>query len=110
MAWSPDKYEQFKKERYAPFEDLLKLVRVRPGMQVVDLGCGTGELTRRLADALPESCVVGIDSSAEMLAKAEAFARPGLEFRQAADRGGGGAVGPGLLECGAAVGGGSCRR
>jgi trans-aconitate 2-methyltransferase len=82
MAWSPDKYEQFKKERYAPFEDLVKLVRVRPGLQVIDLGCGTGELTRRLADALPDSCVVGIDSSVEMLAKAGAFARPGLGFRQ----------------------------
>jgi trans-aconitate 2-methyltransferase len=81
MAWNPDKYERFKKERYAPFDDLLSLVRVRPGMQAVDLGCGTGELTRRLADALPDSCVVGIDSSAEMLAKAEAFAQPGLEFR-----------------------------
>jgi trans-aconitate 2-methyltransferase len=82
MAWNPEKYEQFKKERYTPFEDLVKLVRVRPGMHAIDLGCGTGELTRRLADALPNSSVVGIDSSAEMLAKTSSFARPGLEFRQ----------------------------
>jgi trans-aconitate 2-methyltransferase len=82
MAWNPDKYEQFKKERYAPFEDLVKLVRVRPGLQVIDFGCGTGELTRCLADALPDSCVIGIDNSIEMLSKADAFARPGLEFRR----------------------------
>ncbi len=82
MAWNPDKYERFKNERYAPFDDLLNLVRIRPGMRVIDLGCGTGELTRRLADVLPDSCVVGIDSSAEMLAKAASLARPGLEFRR----------------------------
>ena len=58
MTWNPDKYEQFKKERYAPFEDLLSLVRIRPAMHAIDLGCGTGELTRRLADALPDSCVL----------------------------------------------------
>ncbi|OGO52770.1 MAG: trans-aconitate methyltransferase [Chloroflexi bacterium RBG_16_68_14] len=82
MPWDPHRYEQFKAERYVPFEDLVKLVRVRPGLQVIDLGCGTGELTRRLADLLPESDVLGIDSSAEMLAQAAQLARPGLHFEQ----------------------------
>jgi trans-aconitate 2-methyltransferase len=50
---------------------------------VIDLGCGTGELTRRLADTLPGSNVVGIDSSAEMLARAQSQTRPGLRFEQA---------------------------
>ena len=80
MPWDPKRYEQFKAERAAPFDDLLRLVRVRPGLRAVDLGCGTGELTRRLADALPESDVLGIDSSPEMLARAEEQARPGLRF------------------------------
>lgn len=80
MAWDPERYEQFKKERFAPFDDLLRLVRTGDGLRIVDLGCGTGELTRRLADALPASEVVGIDSSPEMLAKTAAFARPGLRF------------------------------
>jgi trans-aconitate 2-methyltransferase len=80
MPWDPERYEQFKKERFAPFDDLLRLVRVRDGLRAVDLGCGTGELTRRLADALPGSDVAGIDSSAEMLARAAEFARPGLRF------------------------------
>lgn len=82
MAWNPDLYLKFKAERFAPFEDLMKMVRVRPGLRVFDLGCGTGELTRRLADALPESDVLGIDSSEEMLGQAEGFARPGLRFEQ----------------------------
>jgi trans-aconitate 2-methyltransferase len=80
MPWDPTRYEQFKQERFAPFDDLLALVRVRPGLRVVDLGCGTGELTRRLADALPDSDVFGIDSSAEMLERSKEFARPGLRF------------------------------
>jgi len=52
MPWDPECYHRFQAERAAPFEDLLALVTRRPGLQVVDLGCGTGELTRRLADAL----------------------------------------------------------
>src|SRR5260370_34143598 len=35
-----------------------------------DLGCGTGHLTRILADPFPNSKVIGIDSSPEMLAEA----------------------------------------
>jgi trans-aconitate 2-methyltransferase len=81
MPWNPDRYQLFKSERSAPFDDLLRLVEIRPEMQVIDLGCGTGELTRRLADSLPGSQVLGVDSSAEMLAKTAAFTRPGLTFR-----------------------------
>ncbi len=80
MPWDPERYEQFKKERFAPFDDLLALVRVRSGLRAIDLGCGTGELTRRLADALPDSDVLGIDSSAEMLERSKEFVRSGLRF------------------------------
>lgn len=82
MPWDPARYEQFRDERYAPFADLCGLIDVRAGLRVIDLGCGTGELTARLADLLPESDVVGVDASAEMLAKAGALGRPGLRFEQ----------------------------
>jgi len=81
MPWNPEQYRKFKGERFAPFVDLFGLVKVREGMRAVDLGCGTGELTSRLAESLPESMVVGVDSSPEMLARAEEFARPGLRFQ-----------------------------
>jgi trans-aconitate 2-methyltransferase len=84
MPWDPDRYLQFREERYAPFADLLALINVRPGLRVIDLGCGGGELTRRLADALPESDVLGVDTSPEMLARAAEYARPGVRFEQAA--------------------------
>lgn len=79
-SWDPNCYARYARERQAPFEDLFALLRVRPGLKVVDLGCGPGELTRRLADRLPASQVLGIDSSPEMLARASAPATPGLRF------------------------------
>jgi trans-aconitate 2-methyltransferase len=80
MPWNPDQYEKFKEARYAPFDDLVALIQPRPGLKVIDLGCGTGELTRRLADLLPDSDVLGIDNSPEMLAKAAVQKRVGLRF------------------------------
>jgi len=82
MPWNPDKYQQFQSERSAPFYDLLELVDVRPGLRVVDLGCGTGQLTRHLADSLPESDVLGLDASPQMLGRTSEYARPGLRFEQ----------------------------
>ncbi len=81
MPWNPDQYHKFQSERAAPFYDLLALVDVRQNLNVVDLGCGPGELTRQLADRLPQSDVTGLDSSPEMLAKAASFARVGLVFQ-----------------------------
>lgn len=84
MPWDPKRYHQFASERAAPFEDLLAMVDVRADMRVVDLGCGSGELTARLADALAGSDVIGIDTSQEMLGEAAKLARPGLRFERGA--------------------------
>jgi trans-aconitate 2-methyltransferase len=84
MPWDPKQYHKFQAERSAPFFDLLALVEKRPNLKIVDLGCGTGELTRQLADALPNSTVTGLDSSIQMLdaARAAAFASQDLRFEQ----------------------------
>ena len=82
MPWDPKQYHKFQAERSAPFFDLLALVEIRSNLRVVDLGCGTGELTRQLAEALPNSDVTGIDSSAAMLEKARAFSTARLRFEQ----------------------------
>jgi trans-aconitate 2-methyltransferase len=80
MSWNPVIYNQFKSERSAPFLDLLALLRVRPGLEVVDLGCGTGELTAKLAETLPDSMVLGVDSSPEMLEKSVPANKSTLRF------------------------------
>lgn len=70
MPWNPDLYNQFKDIRYEPFYDLISYVQAKPAMNILDLGCGTGELTKVIAENFPGSQVLGIDTSAEMLAKA----------------------------------------
>jgi len=47
-SWSPTVYERFAAEREQPFWDLLALVEPTGGGVVIDLGCGSGELTRSL--------------------------------------------------------------
>ena len=81
-AWDPARYEQFKNERSRPFFDLMALLRPAPGGRAVDLGCGTGELTRALHAHLQAAQTIGIDSSAEMLARSAAFAGQGLSFQR----------------------------
>jgi trans-aconitate 2-methyltransferase len=78
--WNPEQYGRFRDERARPFFDLLDLVRPRPGMRVVDLGCGTGELTRELHRRLSAREMMGIDNSPAMLAKSAAFASDSLRF------------------------------
>jgi len=79
-GWDPTVYGRFAEQRRKPFEDLLALVRPAPGMRAVDLGCGSGELTRALHDALGCAETLGVDSSAEMLAKSGAYAGNGVSF------------------------------
>jgi len=48
--------------------DLIELVAIAPGERVLDLGCGTGHLTAKIADLGAE--VIGLDSSPSMIAQA----------------------------------------
>jgi trans-aconitate 2-methyltransferase len=80
-SWSPGQYERFASEREQPFWDLLAMVEPAAGGAVVDLGCGTGELTRALHERTGASATVGVDSSARMLAKAPSA--EGLRFVRA---------------------------
>jgi trans-aconitate methyltransferase len=65
-------------------ERLLELLEIRNGESVLDLGCGTGNLTRRLR-ALTDGVLVGVDPTAGMIAAARADAgSAGIDFRQGA--------------------------
>lgn len=82
MKWDPLKYVQFGDYRDRPFFDLTGRIHADQPGEVVDLGCGPGNLTATLAQRWPTAKIVGLDSSAEMLAKAagQASAHPGLSF------------------------------
>jgi trans-aconitate 2-methyltransferase len=66
-TWNPAQYEKFRQEREQPFADLLTLIRPAPPMRIVDLGCGTGRLTRMLHTSVHARETIGIDRSSRML-------------------------------------------
>jgi trans-aconitate 2-methyltransferase len=71
-SWDPDQYLRFAAERRRPFDDLLGLLEPGPGGRVVDLGCGTGELTIELHQYLEAAETLGIDDAETMLERARA--------------------------------------
>ena len=53
-SWDADHYLTYADERGRPFVELLARVGAEAPADVVDLGCGPGNLTRLLADRWPE--------------------------------------------------------
>jgi trans-aconitate 2-methyltransferase len=83
-TWNPTQYEKFRAEREQPFADLLAMIRPAARMRIVDLGCGTGRLTRRLHRELSAVETLGVDRSPRMLARAREDGEvPGLRFEVA---------------------------
>ena len=78
MAWDPEIYNQFREIRQQPFYNLLSHLDVKENINILDLGCGTGDLTLTLLDKFPGSKVTGIDNSREMLSTAKE--RKGVSF------------------------------
>ncbi len=78
MRWDPRQYARFADHRSRPFFELTCRIDAESPQRVVDLGCGSGELTVELAQRWPEAAVLGIDSSPEMIARAPTGA--GVEF------------------------------
>lgn len=78
MAWDAERYDEAFGFVPALGVGVLDLLDPRPGERVLDLGCGSGELTAQIASR--GARVVGVDSSPEMLARAgERF--PDLDLR-----------------------------
>lgn len=76
--WDPEQYLTFADQRARPFHDLVAQVHADGVRSVVDLGCGPGGLTAGLTARWPGSRVVGVDSSAEMIARARRYSE--VEF------------------------------
>ena len=86
MAWDPAQYLKFAGPRLRPALDLLQRIDIEAPEVVYDLGAGAGNVTELIASRWPEARVVGVDSSAEMLAKAAAEnpgIAPRIEWQQA---------------------------
>ena len=78
-TWDPERYLTYADERGRPFVELVARVAAAAPATVVDLGCGPGNLTTLLRARWPEAAIRGLDSSPEMIAKAE-VADPSIDF------------------------------
>lgn len=79
VSWEPERYLKYDNLRLRPALDLLARVTHDSPQRVVDLGCGPGTVTTLLAGRWPAAEITGVDSSAEMLARA-ASAYPDLRW------------------------------
>lgn len=84
MSWDPAQYLKFAGPRLRPALDLLARVELDSPDLVYDLGCGAGNVTALLARRWPQARLVGVDASAEMLARAaEQPETSGVRWEQA---------------------------
>jgi trans-aconitate methyltransferase len=78
--WNATLYEDQHAFVWQYGESLIELLAPQSGESILDLGCGTGQLTARIAQT--GAAVRGIDADAAMIAKAQQN-YPDLQFAQA---------------------------
>ena len=76
-SWDVERYEAGYSFVWNYGAGLIDLLAPQPGERILDLGCGAGQLTREIAGR--GAVVIGLDSSASMIAQAR-INYPDLEF------------------------------
>lgn len=82
VRWDPTQYLRWGDHRLRPALDLLQRVPLERPERIVDLGCGTGNVTAWLRRRWPDARVTGVDASPAMLARARA-SDADVEWQQA---------------------------
>ncbi|CAM3572817.1 class I SAM-dependent methyltransferase [Marinicrinis lubricantis] len=80
MKWNTETYDQFHSFVSSYGASLISWLEPKPAEQILDLGCGTGDLTKAIADS--GARVIGIDASQEMIDAAQRK-HPQLKFKVA---------------------------
>jgi trans-aconitate 2-methyltransferase len=84
--WDAHDYAAYSSAQQKWAGELIDKLRLRGDEAVLDIGCGDGRATARIAERLPDGSVLGVDRSASMIALAREQFPPGghanLRFRQ----------------------------
>ena len=78
MSWDAKQYQARHSYVFEYGQAVVDLLAPQAGERILDLGCGSGQLTAAIAES--GASVIGLDSSPEMLAEARSQ-NPGIEFR-----------------------------
>jgi trans-aconitate methyltransferase len=78
--WNANLYDSKHAFVFTLGQELLELLAAKPAERILDIGCGTGHLTAKIAEM--GAMVIGIDSSPAMIAKAQS-SYPVLTFEVA---------------------------
>lgn len=70
--WDPADYARHSSLQKAMASEVLALLELGGSEHILDVGCGDGRLTARVADRVPEGQVLGVDASPDMVAFAAA--------------------------------------
>src|SRR4051812_25106255 len=71
-SWDASTYDRVSDVQQAWAQSVLARLPLRGDETVLDAGCGSGAVTRRLLDRLPRGHVIAVDASEEMVAHARA--------------------------------------
>lgn len=77
--WDPSDYEKNSSAQERAAESVLSGLKLRGDESILDIGCGDGKVTAKIAALVPQGKVTGIDSSPEMID----FARKRIDFPKA---------------------------
>jgi trans-aconitate 2-methyltransferase len=85
--WDASGYARISGLQQAMASEVLALLKLQGSKRVLDVGCGNGKVTAEIASRVPNGTVLGVDSSADMIASARREfgpeVRPNLRFEVA---------------------------
>jgi trans-aconitate methyltransferase len=84
-AWDAKDYAKNSQNQYQWAQELIPKLKLQGNEHILDIGCGDGKITAQLTQFVPRGCIVGIDSSAQMINLAQTnfseTQNPNLSFR-----------------------------
>jgi trans-aconitate 2-methyltransferase len=82
--WNASEYARISELQQAMAEEVLSVLDLKGSERILDVGCGNGKITVEIASRVPQGTVLGVDSSANMIAFASgnfgSRLRPNLRF------------------------------